>query len=177
MEVCSVGVAWRDSAEVLARLLRAHGQDPDRVDSVEQAWRAFCAFLAQPVDGLEPGGQDSDADGFIVQWGRYGWNDRLPSLTFTRQYAVDVREPWTEPDWYPQELWQVSLHLVFSDHPALTDLGELPATDTGFDFSPPGPQREAALRDAEQEIQRFPTLRALWASRVLRSQIQFDCTD
>jgi len=97
-----VGVAWRDAHEVLAGLLREHGQDPDRVDSVEVAWHVFRSFLDIPVDGLEDD-PHSDADGFIVQWGRYGWNDQMPSLTFTRQFAVGVRETSTEPDWYQPE--------------------------------------------------------------------------
>ena len=82
-----MGVEWRDSPEVLFRLLRQHGQDPARVSSVEAAWQAFRSFLAVPVDGLEPG-PDSDADGFIVQWGRYRSPDRRPSLIFTRQLAL-----------------------------------------------------------------------------------------
>lgn len=79
-----MGIAWRESPEVLVGLLRRHGLAPDRVDNVDVAWKAFCEFLAQPVDGLEPG-PDSDADGFVVQWGRDSWHDRLPSLSFTRQ--------------------------------------------------------------------------------------------
>ncbi len=60
-------------------------------------------------------GPDSDADGFIVQWGRYGQKDRRPTLTFTRQFAVDVRATWPEPDWYQPEYWQVNLELAFDD--------------------------------------------------------------
>jgi hypothetical protein len=86
-------------------LLRAHGQDPEQVTSVEAAWQAFRSFLAAPIDGLEPG-PDSDADGFIVQWGRYGWNDKRPSLTFTRQMAVAVEATCTESDSYQPELWR-----------------------------------------------------------------------
>jgi len=63
------------------------------MESPESAWRVFCAFLAVEVDGLETA-PDSDADGFIVQWGRYSWNGGLPSL----QFAVDVRAEWTETD-------------------------------------------------------------------------------
>jgi hypothetical protein len=87
-----MAVGWRDSHEALARLLREQGQHPDRVDSVDAAWQAFQSFLAVPINGLEPG-PGSDADGFIVQWGRYSSNDRRPSLTFTRQLAVNVRLP------------------------------------------------------------------------------------
>ena len=59
-----MGVAWQDAHEVLARLLRHHGQEPDQVTSVEAAWQAFRSFLAASIDGLEPG-SDSDADGFM----------------------------------------------------------------------------------------------------------------
>jgi hypothetical protein len=158
-----VGIAWRDSPEVLVGRLRQHGLAADRVDNVDMAWKAFCEFLAQPVDGLEPE-PDSDADGFIVQWGRYSWHDRLPSLSFTRQFAVDVRGTWTETDWYQPEYSQVSLHLVFPDAPTFADLDQLNVQDTGFDFSPPGPERDRAISEAEWEIRHYPTLQALWAS-------------
>jgi hypothetical protein len=146
------------------------------VDNVEIAWKAFCEFLAQPVDGLEPG-PDSDADGFIVQWGRYSWHDRLPSLSFTRQFAVDVRATWTETDWYQPEYWQLSLDLVFPDAPTLADLDQLNVQDTGFDFSPPGPERDRAISEAEWEIRHYPTLQALWASTPQRSTVTLDQAD
>jgi len=168
-----VGIVWRDAPEVLAGLLRRHGLDPDRVDNVDVAWKAFCEFLAQGFDGLEPG-PDSDADGFIVQWGRYSWHDRLPSLGFTRQFAVDVRATWTETDWYQPEYWQVSLDLVFPDLPALADLDQLNVQSTGYDFSPPGPERDHAISEAEWEIRHYPTLQALWASAPLRSTVTLD---
>lgn len=171
-----MGVGWRDSREVLARLLREHGQDPDRVTNVEAAWQAFRSFLANRIDGLEPG-PDSDADGFIVQWGRYGWNDRRPSLSFTRQMAVDVRAAGTESDWDQAELWQVNLELVFDDAPALAGVGQLEIADTGFDFSPPGPEQDRAFREVEREIQQYPTLRALWASTPVCSTLDLDDAD
>ena len=151
-----MGVGWRDSPEVLARLLRERGQDPDQVTNVEAAWQAFRSFLGYPIEGLEPD-PDSDADGFIVQWGRYyGSDHRHPSLTFTRQFAVDVSATWTESDWYQPEYWQVNLDLAFDDAPALADVDQLEVTDTGFDFSPPGPGRDHAFREVEWEIQQYP---------------------
>lgn len=171
-----MGISWRDSPDELAGLLRRHRLTPERVDDVDAAWRAFREFLARPVDGLEPG-PDSDADGFIVQWGRYAWHERLPSLSFTRQFAVDVRAVWTEADWYQPELWQVSLDLVFPDTPALADLDRLNVRDTGFDFSPPGPERDQAIADAEWELRQYPALRALWASTPSRSTISLDRAD
>ncbi|MEV1319973.1 hypothetical protein AB0J14_28285 [Micromonospora arborensis] len=127
------------------------------MDNVETAWKAFREFLAQPVDGLEAG-LDSDADGFIVQWGRYSWHDQLPSLSFTRQLAVDVRETWTETDWYQPEIWQVSLDLVVPDASALADLDQLDIQDTGFDFSPPGPERDRAIGEADVHLITAATL-------------------
>lgn len=171
-----MAVAWQDSHEVLARLLRELSQDPDRITSVDTAWQAFRSFLSYPVDGLEAG-PDSDADGFIVQWGRYGQKDRRPSLTFTRQFAVDVRATWPEPDWYQPEYWQVNLELVFDDAPALADIGKLDASDTGFDFSPPGPEQDRAFSDVERESQQYPALRALWASTPVVSSITVDQAD
>jgi hypothetical protein len=176
MEGVQVGVGWRDSPEVLARLLREHGQDPHQVSDVEAAWQAFCSFLACPIDGLEPG-PDRDADGFAVQWGRYGWTDRRPSLTFTRHMAVDVRASWTESDWYQPEYWQLNLELVFDDVPALADVDELEVSNTGFDFTPPGPGRNHAFREVEWEIQQYPTLQALWASTPVRSSLDLDRAD
>ena len=171
-----MGVAWRDSPEVLVGLLGRRGLVAGRVDDVAAAWAAFREFLAAPVDGLEPG-PDSDADGFIVQWGRYSWHDRLPSLSFTRQFAVDVRDASTEPDWYQPEFWQVSLDMVFPDAPAFADLARLDVQNTGFDFSAPGPERESAIREAEEELRRYPTLRALWAATPSRSAVALDRAD
>jgi hypothetical protein len=104
------------------------------------------------VDGLEAG-EESDADGFIVEWGRYSWNDGLASLSFTRQYAVDVSDTWTETEWYQPEYWQVNLTMVFPDASELADVGMLNVQDTGFDFSPAGPEQDHAIREAEWEIQ------------------------
>ncbi|GAA1645255.1 hypothetical protein [Actinoplanes couchii] len=168
-----MAIAWRDSPEALVEILRRRGLDPDRVDNVEAAWAAFGEFLREPIDGLEPD-PDSDADGFIVQWGRYGWHDRLPSLSFTRQYAVNMRATWTEPDWYQPEHWHVNLTLVFPDAPALADLGQLNVQDTGFDFSPPGAERDHAIREAEWEMNHYPTLRALWKSVPSSSAVTLD---
>lgn len=171
-----MGVQWRDSPDVLARLLRDRGQDPDGVTNVETAWQAFRSFLDYPIDGLEPD-PASWPDGFIVQWGRNSWNDRLPSLSFTRLLAVDVRATWTEPDWYQPEQWQVDLALVFEEAAALTDIGRLRPADTGFDFSAPGPERDHAIREVEQKLAKFPPLQALWASRPARSRLTFFCAD
>jgi hypothetical protein len=128
------------------------------------------------VDGLEtaPG---SDADGFIVQWGRYGLNGGLPSLSFTRQFAVDVRAEWTETDWYQPEYWQVSLDMVFADQPALADLDQLNTSNSGFYFERSGSGMDNALREALWEFEQYPTLQALWASTPLRGAVDLAQAD
>jgi hypothetical protein len=169
-------VGWRGSRDTLARLLRERGQDPDRVTDVATAWQAFRSFLDYRIDGLEPN-QASDPDGFIVQWGCYSWNDKLPSLAFTRLFAVDVRATWTEPDWYQPEQWEVNLELVFGEAPALADIGRLRPANTGFDFSSPGPERDNAIREVEQKLARYPALQSLWTGRPSRSRLTFSCVD
>jgi len=153
-------------------MIRKQGSDPDRIESPESAWRVFCAFLAVDVDGLETT-PDSDADGFIVQWGRYRYssNEGMPTLSFTRQFAVDVHATWTETGWYQPEYWQVSLDMVFPDQPALADLDRLNTSDSGFYFERPGPGMDHALCEALWEVEQYPTLRALWASTPLRSAV------
>ncbi|MET7708375.1 hypothetical protein [Micromonospora sp. NPDC005413] len=58
----------------------------------------------------------------------------------------------------------MSLDLAFPDAPALADLDGLNIQNTGFDFSPPGPERDHAIGEAEWKLQHYPTLQALWAS-------------
>ncbi|GIH05294.1 hypothetical protein Rhe02_33610 [Rhizocola hellebori] len=154
-------------------MLRDHGLDPERVGSPKAAWRVFCGFLAVDIDGIETDPQ-CDADGFIVQWGRYSWNDGLPSLSFTRQLAVDVRAQWTDKEWYQPEYWQVSLDMVFPDHATLADLDQLNVSNSGFYFERPGPEMDRALREALWEIEQYPTLQALWASVPSRSSTTLD---
>ncbi|MEU4623454.1 hypothetical protein AB0G04_26210 [Actinoplanes sp. NPDC023801] len=167
-----MGLLWRDAAQVLADRLRRRGVDPGRVHDVEAAWQAFTEFLALPVDGLEP--VEEDADGFLVQWGRYSWNDRLPGLCFTRQFAVDVREEWAGKDWYQPEIWQVNLDMVFADTPELAELGRPVPADTGLNFSPPGPERDRAVRAVRQRLAQHPALQAAWTSSPARSCVTLD---
>jgi len=88
--------------------------------------------------------------------------------------AVDVRATWMETDWYQPEYWQVSLELIFGDAPELADVGQLEYQDTGFDFSKPGPEQDAAFREVEWEIKQYPPLQALWASSPVRSSLNLD---
>jgi hypothetical protein len=161
-----MGIGWRDTAEHLAGLLRRRGLDPARVTDVSAAWAAFGEFLAEPVDGLAPE-PEGDMDGFIVQCGRYGWNDHLPGLNLTRQLAVDTRAAGGDDTWYQPEYWQVSIDLTFADGPAFAGL---PDQDTGFDFSPIGPARAAAIR----VLSGHPTLRRFRDRTPIRSAVTLD---
>lgn len=69
---------WKNSPETFALILRRHGLDPDAVDGVARAWSAFQEFVQVEIDGIEPA--EDDGDGFIVQWGRWGWNDSRTGL-------------------------------------------------------------------------------------------------
>ena len=49
--------------------------------------------------------------------------------------------------------------------------------DTGFDFSPPGPEQDHAVREVEAVIQQYSTLHALWARAPVRSSLYLDNAD
>jgi hypothetical protein len=51
---------------------------------------------------------------------------------------------------------------------------QLNAQDTGFDFTPPGPERDHAIGEAESEIRRYPPLQVPWTSVPLRSTVTLD---
>jgi hypothetical protein len=71
----------------------------------------------------------------------------------------------------------VSLDLFFADEPALADLDRLPAQDTGFDFSPPGPERDRVIAEAVGELRHHATVRALWSGTPLRSVVTLERAD
>jgi hypothetical protein len=167
-------IDWRSSAETLARLLHSHGAGADDIADVETAWQAFSEFLQVEIAGLDPD-PDSDADGFIVQWGRYSWNHRRPSLTFARQLAVVV-ESCDHPDRQP-ELWQVNLEMLFDDSPDLVGIDALPRQDTGFDFAPIGPKRRAAVAELRTALARNPPLQAAWRATPVTSELTLDRAD
>ncbi|HTJ33825.1 MAG TPA: hypothetical protein VL738_11395 [Dactylosporangium sp.] len=171
-------VQWQLSADIFAQTLRRHGVDPGAVLDVEAAWRAFGEFLQVDFDGLDP---DPDADGFIVQWGRYNWNGERLALSFTRQLAVlddeddpDPDDPDPDDTDRPQALWQIHLELRFADEPDLVGLDGLETQDTGFAFDPIGPERAAALAAARTEMERHPQLRAIWRATPVSSTLSFD---
>ncbi|MEO3815258.1 hypothetical protein ABGB21_01350 [Plantactinospora sp. B24E8] len=161
-------VLWPDSADVLRNLLRDHGLDPNRVESPESAWRVFRAFLAVEIDGLKPE-PDGNADRFAVSWGRYSWNDELPTLAFKRYLTVCAAPPaWRHP-----EEWRLDLHMVFPDLPAFADVGQLNTQSSGVYHRRPGSAMDDVVREALWEVERYPALQAIWTTTPLRSSISF----
>jgi hypothetical protein len=156
-----MGFNWQSGVQTLSEILREHRVEPDRVTDVEAAWRAFGQFLQLQADGIE-----SPDDGFIVQWGRYSWNDDKPSLSFTRQLAVPDAE---DPDYVGP--WQLDLALCF-DEPGLERLG---SADTGFQFTPIGPERAAALTAMRTDLHRDPLLRTIWQTKPISTQLDWEC--
>lgn len=165
-------VPWRSSTEAFADMLRRHGVDPSGVTDVDAAWRAFGEFLQLEVDGLDPR-PESDADGFIVQWGRNSWNNGQLSLTLTRQLAVADGPDLDDPYWQP-EYWQLELTMCFDDEPSLIGLDTLEIQDTDFDFGPVGPGRAAALAEMRADMERYPQLRAALAATPVRSSLSLE---
>lgn len=162
-------VAWQSSLDEFGRVLRRHGVAADAVTDIETAWQAFCEFLEVEVDGIDP---SLDADGFIIQWGRYTWTDRRPSLSFTRQLAI-TDDSEADPDRDPA-YWQIDLQMCFADKPELAGIDNLEVQDTGFAFDPIGPQRNTALAEARNEMERYAQLRAAWHATPTGSSLTFE---
>ena len=141
-------------AEAFDRILLNHHVDPDGVTDVESAWLGFTEFAQSTIDGL-----GSDADGLLVQWGRYSWNDRTAMLAFTRQIAPNGGEA-------PQ-LWQVSLQMRFRG------FHRLATADSGLDLAPPGPRRAAALAAIRAAVDEHPLLTALWHTKPVASSLTY----
>jgi hypothetical protein len=166
-------IPWRASLDVFAQILRRHGVEPDSAADVEAAWGAFAEFLQLDIDGIDPT-PDSDADGFIVQWGRRSGSDNRLILTFTRQLAVADVGDHADPYWQP-ELWQLDLEMAFDDEAELIGLDSLDVHDTGFTFAPTGPLRAAALADTWAETQRHVPVRTAWIATPVTSGLSFEC--
>ncbi|OLB79915.1 MAG: hypothetical protein AUI14_08855 [Actinobacteria bacterium 13_2_20CM_2_71_6] len=144
-----------------------HGIEPDAVTNVEAAWAAFGEFLQTPVNGIVSA-DDSDADGFIVQWGRWSWNDKRPSLSFTRQLAVpDANDPGWQPSY-----WHVELEMTFQDEPSLVGLDALNESNSGFSFEPIGPARGVELTVTHDHyLGLYPQLQAIWRATPTGSKL------
>lgn len=163
---------WQSSLELFDRLLRRQGVDPGAVADVAAAWVAFEQFLETPMDGIASAG-DCDADGFIVQWGRWSWNSNRPGLCFTRQLAIPDEGFDSRPSY-----WQVELAIVFPDGPSLLGLDQLNESDTGFNFQPIGPARGVELAAIHDHyLGRYPQLRALFDATPDRSALSLTQAD
>lgn len=162
-----VPAPWQSTADVFGQVLRRHGLDPSAVTDVAEAWAAFAEFLQIEVDGiLSP--VDQDGDGFIVQWGRSSWNGYRPSLSFTRQLAIPDAE---DPAWQPS-YWQLDLAMTFEDQPGLAGLDELNESDTGFSFTPVGPERAAELTEMHKHyLGLYPQLQAMWNAKPITTEL------
>ncbi|MEU6087190.1 hypothetical protein ABZ865_10345 [Streptomyces sp. NPDC047085] len=163
-------IPWRSSADMFAQILRQRGVEPDAVRYVQAAWDAFGEFLQIEIEGIE--GPENDGDGFIVQWGRWDWNNDQPALSFGRQLAVcevGRDDPYRQP-----EFWQVELQLIFGEDPAWADLGSLGHQDTGFDFDEVGAPRTAALGRIRRFLESYPQLAAMWRAEPIRSDLTIE---
>ncbi|MFE2098457.1 hypothetical protein [Streptomyces sp. NPDC059468] len=157
--------------DAFARILRQRAVDPDAVRDVAAAWDAFGEFLQIEVEGIER--SENDSDGFIVEWGKWGWNDNHPALSFSRLLAVSESDDRDDPDWQPK-YWKVALQLVFAEDPAWTDLDRLGHQDTGFDYDEIGAPRIAALGEMRQFIESYPQLAAMWRAEPTRSGLALE---
>ncbi|MEU6236965.1 hypothetical protein [Kitasatospora sp. NPDC047058] len=160
---------------MFALILRRHGLDPDAVDDVARAWSAFQEFVQERIDGIVPA--EDDGDGFIVQWGRWSWNDDRPALVFTRQFAVHDERDQDGGFSQPQR-WNVELELFFGDAPAWADLGDMAWRDSmGFDFDPIGRERAEALSRIATFVETLPQVSAMWRAVPVGSALGLDRTD
>ncbi|MEU4163634.1 hypothetical protein [Actinoplanes sp. NPDC026670] len=154
--VAAEAVRPETPGEIFERLLLSHHVDPDSVTDVESAWLAFTEFVQTGFDGL---GDDC----FQVQWGRYSWSDRTATLGLTRRFTL--------PAPGGPALWQVSLDMRFAGFHTLTTGG------TGFDGTPPGPARAAALAAVRATIPEHPHLYDLWRAVPRHSALTFERAD
>ncbi|MEU2620900.1 hypothetical protein ABZ642_22650 [Streptomyces sp. NPDC007157] len=157
--------------DVFARILKQRAIEPDAVRDVDAAWDAFGEFLQIEVQGIER--TENDGDGFIVEWGRWGWNDDQPSLSFGRLLAVNDASDRDDPDWQP-EYWKVELQLIFAEDPAWADIDSLGHQDTGFDYDEIGAPRTAALGEMRRFIESYPQLAAMWRAEPTRSGLALE---
>jgi hypothetical protein len=140
--------------------------DPDAAE-VGAAWAAFEEFLRIEVDGTVSA-EDEDGDGFIVQWGRWSWNDNRPSLSFTRRLGIPDAD---DPDGLPS-YWQVDPAMTFEDGPDLAGIDELNESDTDFSFTPIGPERAAELIELRTHyLGLYPQREEIWNSRPLNTEL------
>lgn len=86
-------LSWRDGLQELRRLIAAEGGDPDCIQDVGLAWRAFRAFLVVPLDGLFDRWEgDVEADTLVLEFGASEWPDGPPRLLLARRFAIPAVE-------------------------------------------------------------------------------------
>ena len=86
-------LSWRDGVKELRRLVAEEGSDPDRIQDVELAWRAFRAFLAVPLEGLFDRWEgEVEADTLVVEFGVSEWPEGQPGLLLARRFAIPAVE-------------------------------------------------------------------------------------
>ncbi|MGW3724337.1 hypothetical protein [Streptomyces sp. NPDC000851] len=156
---------------MLAQILRQRGIEPAAVGDVDAAWDAFSEFCQMEFDGVER--PEDNGDGFIAEWGRWGWTDDQPALSFGRQLAVTGAGGRDDPEWQP-EYWKVELQLVFAEDPAWADVDSLGHQDTGYDFAEIGAPRAAALLEVRRFIESYPQLAAMWRAEPTRSELTLE---
>jgi hypothetical protein len=154
--VAAEAVRPETPGEIFERLLLNYHVAPDNVTDVESAWLAFTEFVQTGFDGLGD-------DGFLIQWGRYSWSDRTATLSFTRRFTLPAAGGPVR--------WQVSLDMRFAGFHTLT------TGDSGFDFTPPGPARAAALAAVRATISETPHLYDLWRAVPRHTVLTFDRAD
>ncbi|GAA0976234.1 hypothetical protein GCM10009555_035430 [Acrocarpospora macrocephala] len=130
------------------------------------AWAAFAEFAQTNIAGIDTR-PDSDSDGFILQWGRWSWNDHRPSMSFTRQVAVPCENDQFEG---LVELWQIELVLFYEDSVALSSYSD---QDTGFYF----PNGDEEWQVALMEGQDFPPLQAVAKTAPVSSSLTLEHAD
>lgn len=143
-------IDWRGAPDLLAEILRQYGQAPHAITDTGVAWAAFAEFAQTKLSGIDTR-PNSDSDGFILQWGRWSWNDHRPCMSFTRQLAVPREHDQFES---VAEYWHMELALFYEESAVLSIHSD---QGTGFYFPASEEEWRAALMEAED----FPPFRAV----------------
>ncbi|GAB3163770.1 hypothetical protein [Microbispora hainanensis] len=159
-------IDWRDAPDLLAEILRQHGQTPGAITDTRAVWAAFAEFAQTKLNGIaiQP---NSDSDGFILQWGRWSWSGHRPSMSFIRQVAVP-----RDDDQFGSVVahWQIEL-VLFYEESAVLSLH--PNQDTGFYFPTCNDEWRAALMEAQD----FPPFQAVIESAPVGNSLTLEPAD
>ncbi|MEU5959035.1 hypothetical protein [Streptomyces sp. NPDC047525] len=164
-----MSISWRSSAAAFEQILGRHGVAAGAC-SMEAAWAAFEEFVQVPVEGIV--GPEGDGDGFIVEWGVWGWTGtgNRPALSLGRLLAVNEDGDRQDPYWQPQ-YWKVEFQACFAEDPAWADLHTSGGGDSGFDHTAIGEPRADALTATRRFIDQDPLLGAMWRSAPIDSEV------